>query len=141
MFPKIHKPENPGRPVISYSNCHTTSISQYVHCHRQPHIKELKSFVKDSLNFVKRTNNLGNIPENNILVSLDVRSLYTNFPHKEGINAVETTLKHIIASITGILNTFKHILRVIIENLRAKILFAVHSVYFRPEEHYSVLIF
>ena len=33
------------------------------------------------------------IPNNSILVTMDVRSLYTNTPNKEGIEAVETTLK------------------------------------------------
>ena len=33
MFPKIHKPENPGRPVISSVNCNTNRISQYVDHH------------------------------------------------------------------------------------------------------------
>ena len=28
IFSKIHKPDNPGIPVISSVNCHTTSISQ-----------------------------------------------------------------------------------------------------------------
>ena len=33
------------------------------------------------------------IPDNSMLVTMDVRSLYTNIPNKEGIEAVETTLK------------------------------------------------
>ena len=33
------------------------------------------------------------IPDNSILVTMDVRSLYTNILNKEGIEAVETTLK------------------------------------------------
>ena len=33
------------------------------------------------------------IPDNNILVTMDVRYLFTNFPNKEGTEAVETTLK------------------------------------------------
>ena len=28
MFPKIHKPDNPGRPMISSVNCHRASLSQ-----------------------------------------------------------------------------------------------------------------
>ena len=38
MQRKIHKQGNPGRPVISSVNCHTTKISQYVDHHLQPHI-------------------------------------------------------------------------------------------------------
>ena len=39
-----------------------------------------------------------------------------------------TYIKLIIANITGILYTLKQVLRVIIENLRAEISFAAHSV-------------
>ena len=28
--PKIHKPENPSRPVVNLVNCHSTNISKYV---------------------------------------------------------------------------------------------------------------
>ena len=54
MFPRIHKPQNPGRPKTSSVNCHKTSISQYIDHHLQPHVKELKSYVKDSTDFTKR---------------------------------------------------------------------------------------
>ena len=33
------------------------------------------------------------IPDNSILVTMDVRSLYTNISNREGIEAAETTLK------------------------------------------------
>ena len=53
MFPKVHKPENPGRPVTSYVNCHTTSISQHNVHYLQSHVQELKSCVKDPTDFIK----------------------------------------------------------------------------------------
>ena len=39
MLPKIHKKNNPGRPVISSMNCHTTNISEFVDKHLHPHVK------------------------------------------------------------------------------------------------------
>ena len=36
LLPKIHKPNNPGRPVVSSINCHTEKISKYVDYHLQP---------------------------------------------------------------------------------------------------------
>ena len=30
LLPKIHKANNPGRPVISSVNCHTSRISEFV---------------------------------------------------------------------------------------------------------------
>ena len=88
MFPKIHNSENLERPVLSSVYCHTTRI--YVDHHLQSHVKELKSYVKDSNDFIKKkiNNNLSKIPENSILVRMDICSLYTNTLHKEGIKAV-----------------------------------------------------
>ena len=34
--PKIHKPNNPGRPVVSSINCHTSKISHFVDFYLQP---------------------------------------------------------------------------------------------------------
>ena len=93
MLPKVHKEGNPSRPVVSSIDCHTTKISKYIDNQLQPHVKELKSYVKDSTDFIRKINSMEKIPDNSILVTMDVRSLYTNIPNKEGIEAVETTLK------------------------------------------------
>ena len=66
------------------------SLSQDVD---QPPVKELKSNFKDSADFIKKVHNLGKIRENNTLVTIVVRALYTNIPHKEGIRVVQVTLK------------------------------------------------
>ena len=57
MFPKKHKPENQGRPLINPINYHTASLSRYFDHHLQPHIKELKASFKDSTDFIKKINN------------------------------------------------------------------------------------
>ena len=93
MLPKVHKEGNPGRSVVSSIDCHTAKISKYIDNQLQPHVKELKSYVKDSTAFIRKINSMEKIPDNSILVTMDVRSLYTNIPNKEGIEAVETTLK------------------------------------------------
>ena len=93
MFPKIHKPNNPGRPVISSVSSHTSEISIFVDHHLQDNVKELKSYVKDTTNFIKKVESQPPIPDNCFLVSMDVRSLYTNIPHKEGIEAVKESLE------------------------------------------------
>ena len=93
MLPKADKEGNPGRPVVSSIDCNTTKISKYIDNQLQPHVKELKSYVKDSTDFIRKINSMEKNPDNSILVTMDVRSLYTNIPNKEGIEAVETTLK------------------------------------------------
>ena len=43
--------------------------------------------MKDTTDFLNKLSNLGNLPNNAILVTLDVSPLYTNIPHNQGIDA------------------------------------------------------
>ena len=85
MLSKVHKERNPGRPVVSSIDCHTTKISKYINNQLQPHVKELKLYVKDSTDFIRKTNNMEKIPDSSILVTMNVRSLYTNIPNRQRI--------------------------------------------------------
>ena len=87
--PKIHKKGNPGRPVGSTVNCHTANISKYVDYHLQPIVKQLPSYVKDTNDFINKINAVKSVPKNSYLVTMDVRSLYTNIPNAEGISAMK----------------------------------------------------
>ena len=89
LLPKIHKTNNPGRPVISSVNCHISTISEFVNHYLQPETKKLKSYVKDTTDFIMKIEVIDHVSDNSHLVSLDVRYLYTNIPHKEGIEAVK----------------------------------------------------
>ena len=80
LLPKIHKASNPGRPVIRISEFFDYSI--------QPEVKKLKSCVKDITECIRKTEAIDKVSDDSYLFSLDVRSLYTNIPHKEGIDAV-----------------------------------------------------
>ena len=93
MLPKINKEGNPGRPVVSSIDCHTTKISKDIDNQLQPHVRELKSYVKDSTDFIRKINSVEKISDSSILVTKDVSWLYTNIPNKEGVEAVKTALK------------------------------------------------
>ena len=82
ISPKIHKPNNPGRPVINSIECHTSEISRFVDHHLQPGVKQIPSY------FINKINNFS-IPVNSILVTMDVRSLCTSIPNNEGIAATK----------------------------------------------------
>ena len=90
ISPKIHIEDNPGRPVVSSINCHTTNISKYVDYHLQPLVKQIPSYVKDTKDFINKINTVKSVPKNNYLVTMGGRSLYTNIPNPEGISAVKS---------------------------------------------------
>ena len=48
FLPKIHKPNNPGRPIISACSCPTQLISSYLDKVIVPIVKTLPSYIKDS---------------------------------------------------------------------------------------------
>ncbi|CAH3119135.1 unnamed protein product, partial [Pocillopora meandrina] len=48
FLPKIHKPNNPGRPIVSACSCPTELISSYLDKVMAPIVKTLPSYIKDS---------------------------------------------------------------------------------------------
>ena len=86
--PKIHKTGNSGRPVVNSVNCHTNSISKYVDFHLQLIFNNIPSYVRDTTDFFQKLDKVKNIPNDCLLVTLDVKSLYTNIPNNKGIKAV-----------------------------------------------------
>ena len=51
--PKIHKPNNPGRPIVSAYSCRTELISQYLDQIMSPFVKSLPSYIKDTNHALK----------------------------------------------------------------------------------------
>ena len=86
--PKIHKTGKPGRSVVSSVNCHTYTISKYVDFHLQPIVKNIPSYVRDTIDFLQKLDKVKNIPNDCLLVTLDLKLLYTNIPNNEDIKAV-----------------------------------------------------
>ena len=48
LLPKIHKPNNPGRPIVSAYSCPTEKISAYLDEVLAPFVKSLPTYVKDT---------------------------------------------------------------------------------------------
>ena len=65
----------------------TERISQFVDYYINTLVSTLDSHIKDTTDFLNKLSNLGNLPNNAILVTLDVSSLYPNIPHNQGIDA------------------------------------------------------
>ena len=94
LLPKIHKQlhDIPGRPVISNCGYYTENISSFLDFHLQPLAREVKSYIKDTNDFLKKLRSLPNLPDDIILCTVDVVGLYPNIPHEEGLSALRKRL-------------------------------------------------
>ena len=90
LLPKIHKGKipPPGRPIVSANGCPTEKISQLVdNFLTPPTTLFIRSYIKDTTDFIQKLESIGQLPPNCYLATLDVTSLFTNIPNKEGLEA------------------------------------------------------
>ena len=87
--PKIHKPNNPGRPIVSACSCPTELISSYLDKVMTPIVKSLPSYIKDSNHALETFRNFNFSCENKIIFTMDITSLYTVIPNNEGLQALK----------------------------------------------------
>ena len=52
-------------------------------------MESLPSYIKDTTDFINKIRQLPRLSKDSFLVTLDVSSLYSNIPHKDGIEACE----------------------------------------------------
>ena len=90
LLPKIHKRLNnvPGRPVISNCGYYTENISAFFDFHLQPLAQAVKSYIKDTNEFLNKLCSLSKLSSNIILCTVDAVGLYPNIPHEEGMSAL-----------------------------------------------------
>ena len=95
MLPKIHKRlfNVPGRPVISNCGTPTEKVSEFLDHHLKPIMQSGISYIRDSQHFSEKIKTIGSVPENAILVTADVMSLYPNIPHQAGLKALNEALE------------------------------------------------
>ena len=95
---KVHKQYEhipPVRPIISGSGSLLENPSKFV----DYHIKELATkhdtYLQDTPDFLRKVeelNSKGSLPDNALLVTIDVKGLFTNIPQEEGTQATEEAL-------------------------------------------------
>ena len=89
---KVRKKDIPERPVVSSTDCHISKLSKFLHHYVQPCAKALSSYVKDTIDFINKLGNIKGTSKDCILLTLNVKALYTNIPNHEGIEAVKKRL-------------------------------------------------
>lgn len=100
-LPKIHKPMQswfmpnkvpPGRPIISDVSSPTHQIAKFISSKLKDLASSHPSYLKDTYDFLNKLKAL-NIPANSTLVTLDVKSLYTNIDNDKGLNALKNSME------------------------------------------------
>lgn len=101
LLPKIHKsPESwsvpyevpPGRPIISDCNSESYRIAEYLDFYLNPLSTKHNSYIKDTYDFIHKIKN-ARIPQEAILFTIDIDSLYTNINTAAGLTAVKTWME------------------------------------------------
>ena len=80
-------PDLKGRPIIAGPQSPTQRLSELVEKILSPLVPLLKSYVKDDWDFINRLPRTTDFECE--IYSVDIVSLYTNIPHKLGLEAVE----------------------------------------------------
>jgi uncharacterized protein YoxC len=96
-LPKIHKPGNKMRPILSNVNAPTSKLAKWVvkEVNELPPIQSLS--VKNSFDFVEKIKEIY-LEKDECMVSFDVVSLFPSVPVEEGIKSLEEHLiKHSLA--------------------------------------------
>ena len=88
-LPNIHKKNNPGRPIVNSIGSITERLSEYVDENIKSLAKLIPSYIKDTTHFITLINDI-TVEENDLLVTIDISSLYTNIIHEEGLEAMRS---------------------------------------------------
>ena len=93
MLPKIHKPNNPGRPIESAVSCPTAQLASFLDSIFTPINQQLPTFIKDTSHALRLFKEFKFNGPNRHLFTMDVKSLYTCIPHADGLKALKFFLE------------------------------------------------
>ena len=91
----------PGRPIVSGIGKLTEYVSAFVDKELQPLLANILSCIKDTTDFLNKLSRFDNLPDNTILLTLDVTALYSSIPHNDGIGACKKYLDRRALSTTS----------------------------------------
>ena len=95
---KIHKEHEhipPVRAIISGSGSILENPSKFVDFHLKDLADKHESYIQDTPDFIRKVEELNkktSLPQNALLVTLDVKALFTNIPQTEGTQCSEKAL-------------------------------------------------
>ena len=89
---KVHKENNPLRPIVSTIGSATYKISRFVSSVLRTYVKEADSYIVNTRDFLDNLREI-QIKDDEIMVSFDIKSLFTNVPTKEATIVINDLLK------------------------------------------------
>ena len=87
-LPKIHKKDNLGRPIVNNIGSITKRLSEFVDENIKHLVQLVPFYIKDTTHFLTLLQDI-NIEDTDLLVTIDVSSLYMNIIHDEGLEAIK----------------------------------------------------
>ena len=93
---KVHKPNIPVRPILSGCGSLTEGIATFVEHHIKHIATTHDTYLQDTPDFlrtIERINKGPRLSQNAILVTLDVKALFTNIKHTDGLQCLQEQLE------------------------------------------------
>jgi predicted GIY-YIG superfamily endonuclease len=115
ILPKLHKNKFGIRPIINSTNHPTSKLCKLIEVILGPHVKKLPSYIQDSQNLIQDCYKF-HIPNNALLVSADIESLYTNIKLDHAIEILFEFARDKLPASTISALALKEILKLILEN-------------------------
>ena len=90
--PKIHKQDNPLRPIVDYSGSANYKLGRDLADLLNPLMGQTEHHLQNSKDLKKKLENV-QLKEGEILISHDIVSLFTNVPIQESLNVIRSRLE------------------------------------------------
>ncbi|KAJ1165123.1 hypothetical protein NDU88_005552 [Pleurodeles waltl] len=95
ILPKVHKEKMPppGRPIVSGIGSVLEPLSKFVDFFLQPLVKRIPTYLKDTTHVLLLLESISFDKTKELLITLDVESLYTNIPQEATLEVISNLLE------------------------------------------------
>ncbi|KAJ1080705.1 hypothetical protein NDU88_000899 [Pleurodeles waltl] len=95
ILPKVHKEKipPPGRPIVSGIGSALEPLSKFVDFFLQPLVKRIPTYLKDTTHVLLLLESISFDKTKELLITLDVESLYTNMPQEATLEVISNLLE------------------------------------------------